>query len=705
MERIEIRVAELDCAEEARILREALGKIQGVERVSFDLIAGKMILLFDERIVDPKTLLEGVRSCGMRGEFTEKGEGIPIRGLKTGEILCGVSGFFLLLGMLFHFFFEQTSAELLSFGIGIVSGGWFVFPRALSSLLRKSPDMHLLMTVAVIGAIAIGQWLEGASVTFLFSLALLLESWSVARARKAIQALLDLQPKIASVLLDGKRIEMEVEEIAVGMRVLIKPFERIPLDGKVEEGSTHVDQSPITGESMPVLKKRGDPLFAGTINGEAAIEMVVEKGLSDTTLSHILTEVKEARTKRAASEQWVDSFAKIYTPFMMGLALLVALFPPIALGGIWAEWIYRGLVLLVIACPCALVISTPVTIVSALAAAAREGILIKGGVFLEIAGKVKGIGFDKTGTLTEGKPAVSAVVPMNGHTSHELIEIAASLEIQSKHPLSKAICKRAEELGLALEAASDYRSFQGLGAEGTTQKGRFWIGSHRFMHEAKRKETPEAHAAAVALEDSGHSVVAIGDFSHICGLITLTDRPRKEAASLIRELRALGIEQISLLTGDNKKTADALAKEIGITSLFSELMPRDKVEVIELLKREVGLVAMVGDGVNDAPALAASSLGIALGGIGSNVAFETADIVLMEDNISKIPWLICHSRRALSVIHQNISFSLGVKTLFVVLALFDLSSLWMAIAADTGASLLVVMNGLRLLKASHARSR
>lgn len=684
MQKETFHIQELDCAEESHLLQKALENQPGIKRLDFDILNRQMIVTYDSAHTDSGKILQMIGSTGMTGSLFVQKKKKSFR-----FILCLCSGLFLLCGFIFH--------HPVFYLFAILAGGWFVAPRAWASAKQLSFDMNLLMAIAVFGAIAIGQLSEGATVTFLFSVALLLESWSVDRARRAISALLDLSPTLARVMVEEGLIEKKVEDVAIGERILIRPGEKIPVDGTVLSGSSSVNQSPITGEAIPVVKDVGDPVFAGTINEEGALEVKVTKEANDTTLARIINMVQEARSKRAKAEQWVDRFSRIYTPCMILLALCFALIPPLFARGDWKEWIYQGLVMLVIACPCALVISTPVSIVSALTAAARTGVLIKGGIFLEVIGRLEAIAFDKTGTVTIGRPKLQQIIPFNHHSEKELLEIAAKLEMGSEHPLARAILEKAVEEKLKILPAENFQAFKGLGAEGTIEGQRYWIGSHRFMHEKGRQESEEAHAKALELEDAGHSVVAVGDFTHICGLMSFADAPRPLIGETITALKELGMEKVIMLTGDNQKTAEALAKEVGIDYFLAELLPQNKVEEIEKLKEGHTVVAMVGDGVNDAPAMAASSCGIAMGAIGTDAAFETADIVLMKDDLGKIPWLIRHARKTLAIIQQNIWFALGVKAIFITLAGFELATLWMAIAADTGASLLVVFNGLRLL--------
>ncbi|MCB1180677.1 MAG: cadmium-translocating P-type ATPase [Chlamydiia bacterium] len=574
-----------------------------------------------------------------------------------------------------------------------------IVPKAYCSVKKIRPDINLLMVIAILGAIGIQEWFEAASVAFLFSLALCLEMWSVGRARRAISSLLDLAPPRAHVMnpFNGQVEEKQVDEIEIGTRLLIKPGEKVPLDGVVASGISSINQSPITGESIPCPKEEGDEVFAGTLNEEGALEITVTKRFNNTTLARIIRLVEEAKEKRSKNEQWVERFAKVYTPLMLFFSILVMIIPPLLLGFPWFDWIYQGLVLLVIACPCALVISTPVSIVSALTSAARTGVLIKGGIYLETIGKIKVLALDKTGTLTYGHPEVQTIVPLNQHTELELLVRAAALEQNSDHPLAKAIMKMAHAKNIEIPSMKNFTIIKGKGAEATLFGKQYWMGSHRLMHE-EGQETEEVHAKAVALEDAGHSMIAIGTDDHVCGLISVADEPRREIAKTILALKELGIEKIVMLTGDNVQTAKAIAEHAGIEEYMANLLPEDKVNAVENLKQEVGAVAMIGDGVNDAPALACATLGIAMGGMGADVAMEAADIALMSDDLSRVPWLIKHSRWTLRVIKQNIGFSLFVKGIFFVLALLELATLWMAIAADTGATLIVIANALRLLK-------
>lgn len=712
---LRLRIRGMDCAEEVAVLKREVGPIVGGEaNLAFDVLNAKMTVSGES--VDERAVFNAVARTGMTAEPWQDDksavgeEGFWERNRRTA--LTAASSGFLAVAVLVHTVLagfqaaagveEATTsrppiAVIALYAISILAGVWTVLPKAWIAAKRLRPDMNLLMVIAVAGAIGIGQWLEGATVACLFALSLTLEAWSVGRARQAVAALLKITPTKVRVV-DGDHDHMAApEEVQVGAAFVVRPGERIPLDGKVKDGASDVDQSPITGESAPVPKKTGDPVFAGTINGDGVLTVESTKPASDTTLARITRMVGEAQSKRAPSEQWVESFARYYTPAVMVLALLVLLIPPLAFGAAWSDWLYRSLVLLVIACPCALVISTPVSIVAALAAAAKNGVLIKGGTYVETPARLKAVALDKTGTITSGKPTVVEIVTLSGHTEEELLERVTALEEHSPHPLARAILEYAKSKGVTAKPAADYRVLQGKGAAGKFDGREFWVGSHRYLEE-RGQETPEVHEKLEALGREGKTVVVVGNEEHVCGFISLADTVRPAAKQAIADLRALGIEHVVMLTGDNRGTAEVIAKEAGVDEIHAELLPADKVTKVEELVSKYAQVAMLGDGVNDAPALGRASLGVAMGAAGTDAAIETADVALMSDDLAKLPWLVRHSRKTLRVIRQNIWFALGVKAVFVVLTFAGHSSMWGAIAADTGASLVVVFNGLRLLR-------
>ncbi len=675
------KVRGLDCAEEVAVLKQAVGPlVGGANRLAFDVLNGRMTVAPNEREVADEAIFKAIAATGMSAvRWTPHAKTDDTDNYRRRQVLfTAVSGIVLLIGFALHVVLAGDFApawrllgshasasmpwpEIAAYFIAALLGARFVVVKAWFAARNLRPDMYLLMTVAVIGAMVIGEWFEAAMVSFLFALSLTLESWSVGRARRAIASLLDLAPPTARVLRPGgSEVIVPVAEVKLGSRFIVHAGERIPLDGRVTDGASAVNQAPITGESVPVEKQRGAEVFAGTINGDGTLTIRATKTAEDTTLARIIHMVEEAHARRAPSEQWVESFARVYTPAVMILAVLVFVLPPIALGQAWDDWFYRALVLLVIACPCALVISTPVAIVASLASAARAGVLVKGGSFIELPARLKAIAMDKTGTMTRAEPEVVRVIPLSNHTEAELIARAAALEARSTHPLARAVLRYAERQGVAPAPASDVRVLRGRGLTGVFDGEPFWLGSHRYVIE-RGQDAPEVARQAEALEADGKTVVVVGNSRHVCGLIAVADTIRPEAREIVKRLHAAGIAHVVMLTGDNRVTAETIGRELGIDEVHAELLPEDKVNKIEELVARYGTVAMVGDGVNDAPALARASLGIAMGAIGSDAAIETADVALMTDDMSKLPWLIHHARRTLTVIRQNIVFSLGVK--------------------------------------------
>ena len=574
-----------------------------------------------------------------------------------------------------------------------VAGGWFIVPLGVRAMRRRALDMNALMSVAAVGAGAIGQWGEAASALFLFAVAQLLETYSMDRARNAITALMSLSPTEATVQRDGQDVVVPVSDVALGETIRIKPGERVPLDGVVLSGRSAVDQAPITGESIPVDKEPGTEVFAGSINAQGSLEVRVTRHAEDTTLARIIHAVEEAQSKRAPSQAFVDRFARVYTPAVVIAAVLLAVVPPLFFGGAWSVWIYRSLATLVVACPCALVISTPVTIVSGLAGAARAGVLIKGGVYLEGAGSVTVVALDKTGTLTTGRPAVTDVVALGGVSEREVLRLSAAVERHSEHPLARAILDEATARGVTVPPAVDFEALVSRGARALVEGRIIYLGNARMMRE-RELLTAEDEAILGRLEQEGKTSVVVERDGLPLGIIAIADQLRPEARGAVAALVAQGLRPV-LLTGDNFGTAHAVAEQLDIDEVHAQLLPDDKVRLVRDLQAAGERVAFVGDGVNDAPALATATVGIAMGAAGTDVALETADIALMADDLGKLPLTVQFSRRTLGIIQQNIAFAIAVKAVFLVLAVSGLATLWMAVAADMGASLAVVANGLR----------
>ncbi|WP_092886479.1 heavy metal translocating P-type ATPase [Roseicitreum antarcticum] len=711
------RVNGLDCAEEVGILNKVVGpKVGGAEHLAFDVINGRMTILESAKPLSDDKIIKIVGATGMSAKVWDAESAVADQAAHFARqrLFTGLSGGFWAAGFVYHIMETGAAgalhlfaghgetampmAEMALFLLAVLFGGWLVAPKAWSAARRLSPDMNLLMIVAVAGAIGLGEFFEAATVAFFFALSLTLESWSVGRARNAVSALLDLAPPTARVMrADGSETDVPAAEVVIGDRFVVRGGDRIPLDGEVTDGRGDVDQAPITGESALVAKEVGDEVYAGTINGDGTLTVRATKAAADTVLSKITRMVGDAHSRRAEVEQWVTKFARIYTPIVMVLALLIAVVPPLLSGGAWNYWFYNALVLLVIACPCALVISTPVSIVAALAASARNGVLIKGGAYVEAPSRLTALAMDKTGTITMGEPEVAGLHPLGDTPARDLLGAAVALEARSSHPLARAILARGKSDGLTLSAATDTRTVPGRGVEGTWAGRPVWLGSDRFATE-KGFGAAIPRALLDRIEGAGSTLVVVGAGDRLLGLIELRDRIRPDAKAVVARLHALGVARIIMLTGDNERTACAVAAAVGIDEVRAGLLPEDKVTAIEELVATHDVVAMIGDGVNDAPAMARAHFAIAMGAVGSDAAIETADIALMTDDIGKVPWLIGHSRRTMNIIRQNIGIALATKALFVGLTAFGMATMWGAIAADVGVSLLVVANALRLLR-------
>jgi len=596
-----------------------------------------------------------------------------------------------------------SQAALAAFLVGLALCIRQPVERAWRSLGKRALDINVLMVIAVAGAGALGEWFEAAAVVWLFGVAQLLEVLSMDRARRAIRSLMEVAPAQAQVRRGGRELMLPASEVRVGDMLILRPGDRAPVDGVIHHGESAFDESPVTGESRPIEKSPGDPVYAGTINGTGAIEVEATRIAADSTIARIIHLVEHAQKQRAPVQTFVDRFARRYTPAVVLLAATLAVAGPIVTGGVsgfgaeFGVWGYRALALLVVACPCALVISTPVSIVSALTAAARQGVLIKGGVHLERLGTVKSVAFDKTGTLTHGHVTVTGVLGLDGSSPESVLAVAAALEARSEHPIGRAIVNRARVDGLDVPPGASFRALPGLGAEATVAEAPAIVGSHRLF-EDRRLCTPALHACVDDVERRGGTAVLVGHGGSPLGVISLTDELRTSGRDAVDRLREAGVERIVLLTGDVRASADRARDGAGLDEAHAELLPSQKVEAIHALRARYGPVAMVGDGINDAPALAAADVGIAMGGAGTDVALETADVVLMSDDLAKLPYALSLGRSALANIRQNVAIALGLKLVFAVLAATGLATMWMAIVADTGASLLVTANSLRLLR-------
>ncbi|WP_096550174.1 heavy metal translocating P-type ATPase [Ureibacillus thermosphaericus] len=597
---------------------------------------------------------------------------------------------------------EDNLITVLLFISSIIIGGYSLFKVGLNNLIHLDFDMRTLMTVAIIGAAIIGEWAEGAIVVILFAISENLERYSMDQARKSIRSLMELAPNEALIRRGGEELILPVEEIKIGDIMIVKPGQKIAMDGVVVKGTSTVNEAAITGESIPVEKKEKDEVYAGTLNEEGLLEIRITKYVEDTTLSKIIELVEEAQEERAPAQAFIDRFAKYYTPIIMIIALHVAIVPPLFFGGVWLEWIYQGLAVLVVGCPCALVISTPISIVSAIGSAAKKGVLIKGGIYLEEMGSLKAIAFDKTGTLTKGLPVVTDVKVMDeGSNEKEILAIAYALEKSSSHPLASAIVRRAEEAGVNHSelVVEQFKSITGKGIQATIGGETYYIGSPNLFIEIFQSGLMEViQKEATTLQNEGKTVMFLGTKEKILAVFAVRDELRETSKEMLEKLHEFGIEKTVLLTGDNEATAKAIGIEAGILEVKADLMPEDKLEFVKTLRKQYGKVAMVGDGVNDAPALAAATVGIAMGGAGTDTALETADVAFMSDDLSKLPFTIKLSRKALAIIKTNIAFALAVKLLALLLVVPGWLTLWIAIFSDMGATLLVTLNSMRLLR-------
>ncbi|MFC5510436.1 heavy metal translocating P-type ATPase [Massilia jejuensis] len=702
------RIENMDCPTEEALIRSKLSGLPQVEQLDFNLVQRRLSV----RHSGPAAAIQdALTSIGMQAALVAAGQGraeaVPSTSRKRqyatlalglaaavgAEVIAWTTGD------------ENWWPVILLSLLAIATTGLGVYKKGWIALKNRNLNINALMSIAVTGAVLIGQWPEAAMVMVLFAVAEMIEARSLDRARNAIQGLMALTPERVSVRLDdGSWSEQEATTVAIGALARVAPGERIALDGEVTTGQSSVNQAPITGESMPVPKTVGDKVFAGTINETGSFEYRVTAGHSNSTLSRIIRAVEDAQGSRAPTQRFVDRFSSIYTPIVFAIALAVAFVPPLILGAEWMPWIYKALVLLVIACPCALVISTPVTVVSGLAAAARAGILIKGGVYLEQGGKLRSLALDKTGTITQGKPEVTDVLPLQGDAQTHL-QLAAALADRSDHPVSTAVSRHWQTMALDLPVASvsEFEALTGRGTKGRIDGKWYYLGNHRLVEELGICSA-DTESALSRLEGEGKTAVVLCDDASPLLVIGVADTIRETSREAIAELHQLGIRTI-MLTGDNGVTATAIARQVGIDDARGNMLPEDKLAAVNDEIARYGIIGMVGDGINDAPALAKADIGFAMGAAGTDTAIETADVALMDDDLRKIPQFIRLSRQAAAILKQNIFAALTIKAVFLVLAIAGSATLWMAVFADMGASLLVVFNGLRLLKVREARSQ
>tara|TARA_R110002051_G_scaffold259321_1_gene318652 strand:- start:737 stop:2989 length:2253 start_codon:yes stop_codon:yes gene_type:complete len=694
-----IRIDQMDCPTEEKLIRDKLASISGVTELGFNLL--QRVLTVRHSASALPGVLSAIRDLGftpvVEGSATANEE-VQAAPRKKAWWPLALSGVAAVSSELLHF--AELAPEWVVAGVALLAillCGLTTYKKGWIALKNRNLNINALMSIAVTGAVLIGQWPEAAMVMFLFAVAELIEARSLDRARNAIRGLMDLTPEQATVKQsDGTWLEVDVKTVAVGAVLRVRPGERIGLDGEVTSGHSTINQAPITGESLPVEKAPGDTVFAGTINQSGSLEYRALAVAADTTLARIIHAVEEAQGSRAPTQRFVDQFAKVYTPVVFMFALAIAIVPPLLMAEAWYDWIYRALVLLVVACPCALVISTPVTIVSGLAAAARKGILIKGGVYLEIGGKLGFLALDKTGTITHGKPVQTDYIPLIEQDSERYRGHAVTLASRSDHPVSLAIAKHDDDSGLTFSAVDGFEALPGRGVRGSIEGEDFHLGNHRLVEELGLC-SPELEALLEPLERQGKTVVVLCDAQRAVALFAVADTVKESSRQAIEELHALGVKT-TMLTGDNSHTAEAIAMQVGIDEARGNLLPVDKLQAVEALQARGYVVGMVGDGINDAPALAKSEIGFAMAAAGSDTAIETADVALMDDDLRKIPSFIRLSQQTAAILKQNIILALGIKALFLAITLTGQATMWMAVFADMGVSLLVVFNGLRLLK-------
>lgn len=693
------RVEGLSCTNCAAKFEKNVKSIEGVTDAKVNFGAGKIK-------VEGTSSIQEIKSAGafenliIQDEDNQESEGEQKDSFLKRNWTLVIS--VILIAIAFYFRATAGENDIITkslFISAIVIGGFSLFTEGIKDLLKLNFSMEVLMTIAIIGASIIGEWAEGSIVVILFAVSEALERFSMDKARQSIRSLMDIAPKEALIRRNNEEKMINVSDIQIGDIMVIKPGQKIAMDGVVIKGHSAVNQAAITGESVPIEKQNKDEIFAGTLNGEGILEVEVTKHVNDTTIAKIIHLVEEAQGERAPAQAFVDNFAKYYTPSIMAISALIIIIPPLFFGGDWNKWLYQGLSLLVVGCPCSLVISTPVSIVSAIGNSAKNGVLVKGGIYLEEIGGLKAIAFDKTGTLTKGTPSVTDFVVSDTNQENQYLSIISALEILSQHPLASAILKEADrrESNYQMIDIMNFKSVTGKGIKGDYQGTTYFVGSPKlFDSELIRQASVMKNYEK--LQEQGKTVMIFGTAQNILAIIAVADELRKSSSEVIAKLHQLGIEHTIMLTGDNIRTAKSIGEQVGVTDIKGDLMPQDKLDYIKELKEKYGKVAMVGDGVNDAPALASATVGIAMGGAGTDTALETADVALMGDDLQKLPFIVNLSRKTLKIIKQNITFSLSIKLLALLLIIPGWLSLWIAIVADMGATLLVTLNGLRLMK-------
>ncbi len=691
-----LHIEGMDCEDEVSAIEKKMKSLKGLESFQVQLMSEVLRVKYDPGMLSVQEIIKSIAETGMKARLERE----KVKGKAWWKDLRILSLFTCGIFTMIAFVLEKIGIALPStilYAIAVAVGGYYPARMGLAALRTLTLNIRTLMVSGAIGAIVLGLWEEAAILVFIYSLGDVLEAYAVDHARGALRALMELMPKEAVVRRTGEEITLPVEEVQLGETIIIKPGERIPLDGQVVSGSSAVDEAPITGEPIPVVKEKGAEVFAGTVNQRGVLKVEVTKIFKDTTLARVIHSVEEAQAKKSSFQRFGEAFGKIYTPAMFVLALWVMAIPVLFFGGTWAEWFYRGLVVLVVSCSCGIALSIPVAVVAAIGNAARNGILFKGGVHLEGAATIKAVAFDKTGTLTIGRPQVTDVVSVGKHDRNEILGLAASLESRSEHPLGEAIVRKAREEEIPFSPAEAFEALVGLGAKGRVNGQDFFIGGMRLFLE-RNISIEEIQPQVSSLEEQGKTTILLGNKKEVLAILAIADQLRFEAKEAIKKLKEIGIRQVVMLTGDNEGTAKAVAREAGVDAYFARLLPDDKVEKVKTLRSENGRIAMVGDGINDAPAMAVSDIGIAMGAAGTDIALETADIALMSDDLSKLPVAFSLSRRTVKNIRQNIILSLAVIAFLVPAALAGWIGMVPGLLINEAAGLAVIINGLRLLK-------
>ena len=697
----------MDCANETRVIEAAVIGIAGVTAVEFDLVHARARIEYDHLQTSPAAIQKAIRRTGFRAEMEGFTDANDSRETSARLWFVAISGAALLLGFALLFFPQLVpsweSQHWAARGLLVLSAllsARFFAARAMHALAHRHADMNVLVLVAAIGAFFLGDWVEGAAVAFLFAVANMLESWSALRVRKSISRFIDLTPHTAERIDEGAGSTETIENNAIrlGDLLLVRPGSRIPADGTVERGRSSVDQSALTGEAIPLDVEPGAQVLAGSTNGESTLHMRATADAADSRASRVKEAISQAHSLRSSTERWVDAFSRRYTPLVLLVAVLVAVVPAL-LGYDAQEWFYNSLVLVLIACPCALVISTPVTIVSAVSALARGGVLVRGGESVERAASIRAVAFDKTGVLTYGRLRVSESHSFSGLDKGAAIRAAGALEQLSEHPVARAVASYAQETQGQLPQADEYRAIPGRGGEGFVDGIAVWVGSPALASEKGAWPADPSHLPPGLIEQNG-TLVCVGSGDRLWLILSLEDSPRAGASHALKELHAAGVERALMLTGDRESSARRVAEAVGLSEFQANLLPEQKLAALHAIEAESGPVAMVGDGMNDAPAMAAASFSVATGENASNVALEASDAVIWNGDLQRVPWLFRQSRRAMAIVRQNVVIAIGSKLIFVILAFFGVATLWMAVVADVGATILVTFNGMRMLRAA-----